>query len=185
MDLLLESPLAVGALGLLLITLAAIVYTQTGSKGSFGFLALAVLLSVGGVVLERSYLTPREQVRAAVGELLQSVEANDLARVLTLIDPGAIDMRADAEVLMPMFKVESAGEGGEVTVELPADPAIEGAVATAKLKPIIKVQHLQTGTTAAYFDDLDLDLVRRGDRWLLSGYQPADDWREGTAKLGR
>lgn len=184
MDLLLESPLAVGALGLLLITLAAIVYTQTGTRGAQGLLALAVLLTVGGVALERSYLTPRERVRQTIGELFHSIEANDLASVLALIHPGATEMRADAEALMPMFKVQSAGEGGEVTVELPADPAAEGAIATAKLKPIIKVQHLQTGATAAYFDDLDLELVRRGDRWLLNAYQPADDWREGAAKLG-
>ena len=185
MDLLLESPLAVSALGVLLITLAAIVYTQTGTKGAQGLLALAVLLTVGGVALERSYLTPREQVLQTVGELFQSVESNDLASVLALIDPGAVEMRSDAEVLMPMFKVESAGEGGEVTVEMPSDPTAEGATATATLKPIIKVQHLQTGATAAYFDDLDLELVRRGDRWLLSSYAPAEDWREGAAKLSR
>ncbi|QDT69573.1 hypothetical protein MalM25_25120 [Planctomycetes bacterium MalM25] len=184
MDLLLESPLAVGALGLLLITLAAIVYTQTGTRGSQGLLALAVLLTVGAIALERSYLTPRERVRRTIGELFRAVESNDLASVLALIHPDATQMRADAGVLMPMFQVEAAGEGGEVTVELPADPTAEGAIATATLKPIIKVQHLQTGATAAYFDDLDLELVRRGDRWLLNGYQPAEDWREGAAKLG-
>jgi hypothetical protein len=94
-------------------------------------------------------------------------------------------VRADAGVLMPMFRVEAASQGGDARVELPGDPSVEGAVATARLKPLLRVQHTKTGATGAYFDGLELDFVRRGERWLVSAYRPAQNWRDGAARLGR
>lgn len=183
MTTLLESPLAVAAIGLVLVTMAAIVYSQSRSNGSVIALAAAVLLTVGGVLGERLYLTPREQVVATIGELFNAVEAGDLPGVLALIDAGATDMRADAESLMPRFRVETASEGGEVRVELPADPTAPGAVATARLKPLIKAVHTKTGATAAYFDGLELDLTRTADGWVLIDYRPAKDWRSAADRM--
>lgn len=187
MNALLESPTAAIAVGLLLITMGVIVYTQTRTRGSLVILAATVLLAIGGVAAERAYVTPRESVKLAVSQLFDAIAADDLRGVLATIDASAVDMRSDAEMLMPMFRIESAGEGGEVRVELPDDPSEEGAIATASLKPLIKVQHTSSGQTGAYFDNLDLVLVRRGDKWLLQSYQPAkgQDWRQGASKLGR
>ena len=185
MELFLESPTAVGAIGLLLVTTAGIVFSQSRSHGALAALLLAVLLTVSAVVAERLYLTPREQALAVIDELFAAVEANDLAAVLAVIDAGAIDMRADAEALMPQFTVESAGQGGEVTLEMPADASSDGAIATARLKPLIRVVHRKTGAAGAYFDGLQLELVRRGGEWKLVDYEPAKDWRDGAARLGR
>ncbi|MEO0531248.1 MAG: hypothetical protein AAF266_11840, partial [Planctomycetota bacterium] len=182
---LLESPIAVAAIGLLLITLAGIWYVQTRSMASVAALAVAVLLTIGGVAFERSWLTPREQVTRAVGQLFDAIEANDLPGVLALIDARATEVAADAESLMPRFRVMAASEGGEVRVTLPDDASADGAVATARLKPLIKVQHAETGTTGAYFDCLELDVVRRGETWQLQAYRPAKDWRDGAARLER
>lgn len=184
MSVFLESPVAVGAVGLLLITLAAIVYFQTRSRGSFGLLLGAVLLTIGGVAFERLWLTPREQVRRSIDGVFEAIRGNDLPGVLLWIDAAAADVQSDAQTLMPMFRVEAASEGGEVEVDLPADVS-DGAVATAKLKPLLRVQHTQSGAVGAYFDTLELDFVRRGDRWLLRAYRPAQNWRDGASKLGR
>ncbi len=86
---------------------------------------------------------------------------------------------------MPSFHVLLASEGGEVRVTLPEDATTEGAIATATLKPLIKVQHTQTGTTGAYFDGLELDMVRRQGTWQVQAYRPAKDWRDGAARLER
>ncbi len=187
MDALLESPTAVIAIGLLLVTAGAISFFQTRSVKSLGVLVLSVVLAIGGVVFERAYVTPREGVNAAVGDLFDAITTNDLPSVLRLIDTSGTAMRSDAELLMPMFRIESAGEGGEVRVELPSDPAADGAIATASLKPLIKVQHKGSGQTGAYFDKLELELIRRGDRWLLQSYRPAKgkEWRKGASQLGR
>lgn len=185
MEALLESPIAVGAVGLLLVTMAAIWFVQTRSASAIVTLAAAVLLMIGAIVFERTWLTPREQVQGAVSQLFVAIKANDLPSVLKLLDAGATDFRADAESLMPRFRVMSASEGGEVRISLPTENDVDGAVATAELKPLIKVQHAKSGTTGAYFDGLELDLVRRGEAWLLQDYRPAKDWREGAARLER
>lgn len=182
---LLESPLAVAAIGLLLVTMGGIAYSQLRTTGALVSLVAAVLLTIGGVVGERLWVTPTEAVRGAVAELFAAIEANDLPRVLTRLDASATDVRSDAETLMPRFRVRSASTGGEVAVELPADPAAEGAVATATLKPLIDVVHARTGARAAYFDSLRIDLVRRGDRWLVVACVPAKDWRAEAGRLER
>lgn len=182
---LLESPLAIGAIGLLLVTLGGIAYLQLRTTASLGALLTAVLLAIAGVVGERLWITPTEAVRDAVANLFAAIEANDLPGVLRLVDAGATDVRSDAEVLMPQFRVQSASTGGGVAVELPFDPGAEGATATATLKPLIKVVHRRSGATAGYFDGLRLEFVRRGDRWLVAECVPAKDWRDEAGRLGR
>lgn len=181
MTLFLESPIAIGAVGLLLITAAGVFYSQSRSLGSLLAMAVAVLLTAGGIVAERFYETPAEAVRSKVAELFDAIAANDLGAVLRTIDSGAVEMQSDAETLMPMFDVLSAGEGGGVDVEV----SQEGASARATLKPLIKVTHKRSGATGVYFNGLELRFVRRGERWLLSGYTAAEDWRAGAAKLSR
>lgn len=186
LNFLLESPFAVGALGLLAVTMAAIPYVQTKKPAALVALAVAMLLAVGGVAFERLYQTPREQLTSELAGLFSAIEADDLQGVLSHIDPReTAGVRADAETLMPMFRVESASEGGEVDVELPADASADGAVATARLKPLIRVQHVSSGTVGAYFDGLEMDFVRRDGRWLVQAYRPAKDWREGASSIGR
>jgi hypothetical protein len=185
MDALLESPLAFGAAGLLLVTLAGIVFIQTRSRGALTGLVLTLALALGGVALERWWLTPTEEVRRDVARLFAMIRANDLSGVLATLDASATEARSDAQTLMPSFRVEAATAGGEVRVELPVDPTAEGAEAVARLKPLLRVQHGKSGAVGAYFDRLELTLVRRADRWLIKSYRAAQDWREGAGKLGR
>ena len=180
MSLLLESPVAVAAIGLLLVAIAVIPYLQFRTNMSFGWLVASILIAIGMFATERLWLTPAEQVRGVISQIFVAIKADDLPGVLALIDPAATEMRSDAETLMPMFQVESAGEGGEVRIELLGDDA-----ATAHFKPLIKVQHRKSGTMGAYFDHLQMDFVRRGDRWLATGYQAAKDWRSEASRLDR
>jgi hypothetical protein len=177
----LESSIAVAAIGLLLVTLTAIIYSQQRTNLSLIGVVLAVLLLIGGVLFERLWLTPTEQVQQAAAGLFDAIEANDLPAVLKRIVPTAVDVRDDAELLMPMFRIQSAGVGGEVRVEM--DTNASPPTATAYLKPVIKVQHKKTGTTGAYFDKLEIDFERTGDKWLLKAYRPAKNWRKGAQSL--
>jgi hypothetical protein len=176
---LLESPIAVAAIGLLLVTCGAIVWAQSRSGPATVGLAVCVLLAVAGVVAERLWVTPAESARATVGALLDRVADNDMPGVLALCDAEAAKLRADAQALMPQFSVQSTGTAGEVRIDLNAD----GGTATASMKALVKAQHRQTGATVAYFDGLVLELRRDGDRWLVTDYQPAKDWRREAGKL--
>ena len=179
MSLLLESPVVVVAVGVLLVTVAAIFYLQTRTRGSFAALIACVLLTVGALVVERLWLTPTEQVRAVVLELFAAVERNELGDVLALVDASASRVRADAETLVPLFTVQSAAAGG-VEVEVLGPNS-----ARAAMKPLIKAQHKPSGMTGAYFDALRIYFVRRGDRWLVRDYEPAKDWRGEAGRMAR
>jgi hypothetical protein len=159
---------------------------QTRSRGALGLLLVALLLTASGIAFERYWLTPREQVRQSLGQLFEAIRANDLPAALRRIDSSATDVQSDAQTLMPMFNVDAASVGGEVAVELP-DTLTDGAIAVAKFKPLIRVQHKQSGAVGAYFDRLEVDFVRRGDEWFVKAYRPADgqDWRAGASQLGR
>ncbi|TWT48339.1 hypothetical protein [Botrimarina hoheduenensis] len=179
MAVLLESPTLVAAIGLFLLTATGIFYTQSRSLGALISVGVAVLLTAGGLIAERSIVTSAEAVRAEVHDLFDAIADNDLPAVIALLDPAASNMQADAQTLMPMFRVLSAGEGGRVRV------AINDNTATAELKPVIKVTHQSTGATGVYFDGLTLRLVKRDDRWRFTDYTAAEDWRKGAAKLSR
>lgn len=179
MSYLLESPVAVGSLGLLVVAFGLFAHQQTRSRATMAVLIGCLLLASGAFAFERMWVTPQEAIRAVVGELFTAIEANDLPRVLALIDPQATDVCADAETLMPMFNVQNAGPGHTRVTLLSEDSA------TVSHKPLIKAQHKASGAIAAYFDDLTITYVRRGDRWLVESYTPAQDWREGASGIGR
>lgn len=182
MNLFLESAMTVASLGLLAIGMAAIVYFQTRSRGSVLAIGGLILLTIGALAIEQGWQTPTEQVTSATNSLLDAIESNDLASVLRLIDISAANMRSDAEVLMPQFDVENAGAGGlKIEFDNPSDPT----TATVNTKALIKARHLKSGITGGYFDGLQLDFIKRDDKWRVSGYRPAKDWRKETGKLNR
>ncbi|MGL4514281.1 MAG: hypothetical protein ACRCT8_14430 [Lacipirellulaceae bacterium] len=179
MDLLFESPVAVGAIGVLVVTCGAIVWSQSRSRAAAAGLVACVLLAIGGLVFERLWVTPAEGARGAVAALLERVAANDQPGVLALCDAGAAKLRADAQALMPQFNVQNTGTGGEPRIDL--DPT--GTKATATMKALIKAQHKQSGATVAYFDGLELDLRLVEGAWLVIDYRAAKDWRRESGKL--
>ncbi len=182
MNLFLESAMAVVSLGMLAIGMAAIVYFQTRSRGSFLTIGGLILLTAASLAFEQWWQTPTEQVTSATNSLLDSIESNDLASVLKLIDISAADMRSDAEVLMPQFEVENAGAGG---LKIKFDNPINPQAAVVNTKALIKARHLKSGITGGYFDGLTLEFIKRDGKWRVSGYQPAKDWRKEAGKLNR
>lgn len=170
----LESPIAVAAVGVFCVVLAAIPYLQTHSRWSVARLALTTTLAIAAMIGERLWVTPKERVRSELSAMFAAIEGNDLVTVLTHIDPAAAEVRSDAESLMPRLRVERAGQGGDVRVELPT-----GNTATVALKPLIKVVDKRSGATVGYYDDLTIDFARRGERWLVVDYRPATEWSPG------
>lgn len=176
---LLESPVAVGAIGLVVVTVGGVVYSQTRGRAALAATTVAVLLTIGAVIFERVWLTPSERVGAALTELFRAIEANDLAGVLAVIDASAAEVRADAETLMPRFAVERAGQGSEVRIDVVDDTA------TALFKPLIKARHKKTGAVGAYYNDLQIDFVQRGERWLVTEYRAGEDWPSQARRVER
>ncbi len=163
-----ENPIIVAVAGGLLATLALVVFLSRRSGASLGALIGAVSLTVLLLAVERFVVTDREQVENSIVEMLDAVQANNVAGVLEWIDPAEIDIRSDVQTLMPMIKVDVANAGSvEVIVDSAANPPTADVVCRAFLRGI----HTQSGTPVGYINQqVDLHWVKRGERWLLDDY---------------
>lgn len=163
-------------------TMAAIAFVYARTTASLIAMAVIVLLTTGGLLVEWLVVTPSEAVQASLRELLVCIEADDLPGVLALISQADTQMRSDAETLMPMFDVRKARSTGEVQVAFDDSKSKPKAVATFRF--IADVLHKKTGIRAPYSDPgVTIFFVQEGDRWVVSGYETERDWRKEAGRL--
>lgn len=168
MTLFLENPLPIWALGIVGFAIAVIIYFAKKSLGSmlavvFVVAATAILLFIEGQVI-----TPSEEVEQAVVDIMAAIKANDVPGVVAMINPSATKVRSDAETLMPQVKVNATGNSS-LRVEL--DESASPAKATSFFRGKIDGVHARTGTRAFYFDKVEVDWQKSGDKWLVVDYR--------------
>ena len=175
MSYLAESAVLIGAVGTVLLVLAVVVYSQTRRRGALVAMLLIALVTGALLVVERRIETPREAVERTLYEIAAAVEADDVAAVLQFLAPGAVEVRRDAETLMPLVDVEKARIMGtpDIVVDLDANPR----TATVRCQAMIDVTIRQSGTSGPYMDRVTIQLIVRDGRWLVESYTPAHDWR--------
>jgi hypothetical protein len=169
MPVLFENPLAIAVVGGLFATFALVVFLARRSLASLvalgGIIAVTLLL----MLIERLVVSDREQVETGVDSVLAAVEANDLPTVLTWIDPAAVSVRADVQALMPLVKVDKARAMGEIEVTI--NDAANPPTAMSRFRAFLDGVHGSSGMRVAYFNQqVDVDWVKQGDRWLINGY---------------
>ncbi len=163
MNILLENPLPILAIGAVLATLCGLVFLSRRTVPSLLALAVVVLLTLLLVVTERLIVTPREEVEQALSALLAAVESNDLPSVLALIDPASANVRSDAETLMPRVDVEDTGA---TAIEID----IDGSAATVHCRGRLRGIHRSSGAAMMFFDEVEFQWVRRDEQWLLEDF---------------
>ena len=78
MNFLAENPLPIWVTAALLLTMAAVVYFQTGRSGALAAMALIVAIAAALLAAEHFIETPREAVERTLYEMADVVEANDV-----------------------------------------------------------------------------------------------------------
>lgn len=169
--------------GAIALTIASIVYLSTRSRGSQNAVGVVLLLTVAGVLVERFVETPREQVQATLQELLDAIEANDVPGVLSHLSSQAVDVRSDAETLMPRLEIEKANNTGDMEITL--DDEANPTQASIKFTGFILATDIASGMRGAYHDGVTLVMERAGDRWLVRECIPDKNWRSEARKLRR
>jgi hypothetical protein len=169
MSVLVENPLAIAVVGGVLATLALVVFLARRSLASLmtlgGILAATLLL----ILIERLVLTDQEQVEAGLESVLAAVEANDMPAVLFWIDTAAVSVRADVQALMPLVKVDKARTSGDV--EITVDESANPPTASSRFRAFLDGVHGSSGMRVAYFNQqVDVEWVKRDDRWLINGF---------------
>jgi len=166
---LLENPVGIWAGGAVLATLAGLVFFARRTLTSLLVLAAVVLGTLGLVLLERSVVTEREEIEAALESLFVAIEAGDLPGVLAHIDPASSGVLAEAKTLLPMLRVKDMGVSSIVAkIDTNSDPP------TAPSEMRIKVDgiHIRSGQRLFYFDKVLVQWTKKEGRWLVSGYTP-------------
>jgi hypothetical protein len=165
---LLENPVAIAVVGGLLAIVGLVVFLSRRSLGAMASLGAILAATALLLLVERFVVTDREAVENAVESMLAAIEANDMAGVLEWIDPAAAGVRADVQALMPTIKVSNANAAG-VQVDDPS--AANPPTAKAQFQAYLQGVHSSTGMSLIYVNQqVDLEWVKRGDRWLLTDY---------------
>ena len=164
-----ENGLGIAVIGGLAITLTLVFFMTRRSGESLGAFAAAVAATIGLLAIEWFVQTDREQVAAAVHGIYGAIDRNDVDGVLALVSPTATDIRSDVQALMPMVKVESAGSGRNVEVAL--NESASPMTATSTSRAFLNGTHAQSGHPVPYVNQrVDLEWMKLGDQWLLTGY---------------
>lgn len=165
----LESPLLVLVVGALCATFALVVFLSRRTMGSLAVLVGVAAVTLALVLVERLVVTDREQVEAGIETVLACVEANDVGGVVAWIDPAAKVVVDDVRKLMPLIKVEKARALSDVEVVMGPDAP---DAATSSFRGFLDGVHTRSGMRVGFFNQrIDVHWVRRGERWLVSGYQ--------------
>jgi hypothetical protein len=165
--------------GAVLLTMAGVVHWQLRTGKAFLAMLAVVILTGMLLVVERMIETPREAVERTLNELADAIEENDLPGVLTFIAPTALEVRSDAETLMPLVKVKKANIIG--TPDIAVDERARPPTAAAKCQGFVDVTVRQNGMHGGYMDRVTIHFVADGDRWLIESYTPTRDWHRAAS----
>lgn len=178
MNWLAENTLAIWALGAVALTLALVVYFQTGTRNSQYTVATVVLVTAALLMTESMLETPREAVARTLDEITAAVRANDVPAVLQHIAPTAAELRKEIESAMPLATIERAAIIGtpQIVVGAGDDPT----TATVKCRVFVHGTLRNGGMKGGNMANCNVDMIREGDRWLVSGYTADQDWRRAV-----
>jgi hypothetical protein len=165
----LENPVAIAVLGALAATLAVVIYLAKKNLGALVALAGVAVLTLLMLAVEKFVVTDREAVEAGVEQVLDAIESNDLPGVLAWIDPAAANVKADAESLMPLVKMSTANAAA---VEVEVNDAANPPTAKSEFRAYLNGVHGSSGMALMYMNQrVDLEWVKRGNHWRITGYQ--------------
>ncbi len=174
-----ENSLPIWMLGAIALTMAAIVYFQTRSRGAFYGVVGAIAATTLLLLVNRLVETPREAVERRLYEIAATVEANDVPGTLRFLAPSvSTEVRSDVETLMPQVRIERARVIGTPQTELNATQD----AATIQCRGIILAVRRSDGMKGGDDDRLELHWVLRDGEWLLESYASQKNWNRAVGR---
>ena len=170
MSWLFEDPTTLIVVGVLIEALLAVALVNSRqTKLAWAMLGVMALMMLG-LSIERLVITDYEQIESILDATAASLAANDVEGVLAKIDPEAAGMRQQVQATLSHAHV-SAAHIRDLSVRfhrLTSPP-------TARAEFIGNVKgSFRTGVDAGdgtVIRRITVDFVRRGDRWLMTGYE--------------
>lgn len=165
-----ENPLPLVLIGVIIEALLVVVLMRTGRRSVLWGMVLLAVGVAGAVVLERSIVTPREEVKLALEEMRVLVEADDRPGLLKRIDanPGVAELRNRIQSDLAHVTVDTAKitelKDEDIKVNPAADEAKVGFIGS------VDVSGAARGHIVLRFD---VNLKKRDGVWLVTAAQ----WR--------
>lgn len=181
MNWLAENALPIWMAGAVALTMVLVVYFHTQSPKALAAIAAVLAVTAALLVAEHLMETPREAVERTLYELAAAVEANDVPGALSYIAPSAApQLRTEVQQQMPLVKIERARVIGTPKIEV--GNGSDANTATVQCRGLIVAIIKQNGMKGGANDEVTLDFVKSGDRWLVVNYTSKRNWNRA---LGR
>lgn len=175
-----EKPLLIGLLGSITAIVLGFLWLQTGRRSILYVLISILVLMFAGIGIARYVVTDREAVTAALHEIAEAVERNDMPEVLRLIHPDAPSVRAQALGELPRYEFHEVKikSNLEVTFDKSDDPTEAVAkfnvlVVGSERNGLVKNRRVPIYCTVTF--------RKYEDSWRLFAYQHSDP-REGLLR---
>jgi len=170
-----ENALPIWMGGAVALTAALVVYLQTRTNKALAGIGAVIAVTAALLVAEWIMETPREAVERTLYQLAATVEANDVPGTLAFLAPTADSrIRQDVETLMPLVDIERARVLGTPQIEVAEGNQPD--TATVRCRGMIIATVRQNGMRGGQEDQLTMNWVRRGDRWLVESYTSNRNW---------
>jgi hypothetical protein len=172
-----EKPFLIGLLGTITAVVLGFLWLQTGRRSILYILIATLVFMFVGIGIARYVVTDREAVTAALHQIAEAVERNDMPQVLRLIHPDSASVRAQAMGELPRYEFHEVNikSNLEVTFDKSNDPT----EAVAKFNVLV-VGSERTGLVKNRRVPIycSVTLRKHDNAWRMYAYEHSDP-REG------
>jgi hypothetical protein len=168
MSIFFESPMPAILIGICLEAVLGTVLLATRRGWLFAPIVAVLLLTLGGVWLERAVVTEQERVEITVDNLAAALTSNDLAKVQSFIAPSAHFTRQRAAWALGMITVtDTRIHNLKITINKLASPP----TAEAKFDGVIFFRGKMIDISHdRYPAEFTVEFEQDGDRWLVTDH---------------
>ncbi len=128
-----------------------------------------LILTVGGVLLERFVVTQREEVESTIDQIAAALRANDTDAVLSHLSSTAHESRRRAEWALGRIQINGVNVSGlEITINSLTSPPSAKAAFSAVIKFDDRKKEYPY---RVYPSEFEIDFRKEGNRWLVTGHR--------------
>lgn len=169
MAIFLESPWPILFLGIAVEAVLGMLLFQSG-RGRLLWAMIGVgLLVVGGLVVERLVVTPREEVEQTLDKAVAAVNRHDLDSLLDCISPSAKEPRTLSRWVFQSFEIE---DGHINDVQIDVNRLTSPPTASAKFMAVGRGKDRKGEIPYQNFaQPVSIKLQLQGGRWLVTHYK--------------
>lgn len=168
MEFLFENPLRIIFIGVLVEAVLALALFRTRRGAILWFMIAALALTAAVLAMERLVVTERERVEMTIDGITAALEANDLNRVLSYVDPAAAKTRGRAAWAMGRIEIQSVRVYRlDISINRLTTPMTARASFFGYISYRDKQGEIPYGNYGSRFV---VELRKENDRWVVTGH---------------